>query len=82
MDYLGGLSVITGGLENGRERQKRRGTWCDYGRTVRRIHNIEGFEAGGRGHEPRYVGGSRSWKRPGNEFSNEQSHAGLLSKAR
>ena len=28
-----------------------------------------GFEDGGRGHKPRNVGGSRSWKRQENGFS-------------
>ena len=50
-----------------RRDKKRVRRQCDCGRNSER-YNFAGFENGGRGHEPRQVRVSRTWKEQGNEF--------------
>ncbi|XP_059739929.1 cyclin-Q isoform X1 [Bos taurus] len=52
----------------GRRSRRQRKRPCDDGSTVRRCCTA-GFEAGGRGHEPKVAGTSRNWKGQGNGFS-------------
>ena len=54
--------------DRGRRSRRQRRRPCDDGSTVRRCCTA-GFEAGGRGHEPKIAGTSRNWKGQVNGFS-------------